>query len=436
MKEKKSKQLTTRIIIGMLLGLIVGFVCHALAPNPDAAKTIADYFSIVTDVFLRLIKMIIAPLVFSTLVSGIASMQDGTAVGRIGAKALIWFTVASLISLSLGILFVNTFQVGSSLHLSLPDLSSPAEAGPQIETSVLSLKNFIPHMFPTSFFEAMGRNEILQILVFALFFGFALSSLKDGTADTVTKFINETVQIMLKCTDYVMCITPLVVFASLASVITVQGFGVLSTYGQLVGTFFLALATLGFLMMAIGYIFLKGSIFTLIKTIKEPMVIAFSTASSEAAYTKMMQQLKHFGVDPRITGLVLPLGYSFNLCGSMIYESFAVLFIAHAYHIHITIPQQIIMLLVLMISSKGTASVARGSLVVIAATLPMFHLPQAGLLLILGVDQFLDMGRSLINIIGNGIAVSVVAKLENQLVFPETESVPTLPEATAASNGL
>jgi Na+/H+-dicarboxylate symporter len=282
-------------------------------------------------------------------------------------------------------------------------------------------------------FEAMTNNNILQILVFSIFFGFAIASLKGKQAATLVGWIDELVHVMLKLTDFVMRLAPFGVFAALASVITTQGLGVLVTYGKFIGGFYLGLAVLWVVLIAAGYVFLKGSVFTLLKLIREPILLAFSTASSEAAYPKTMEQLEKFGVKNEITGFVLPLGYSFNLDGSMMYQAFAALFIAQAYGVSLTLGQQITLLLVMMVSSKGIAGVPRASLVVVAAVLPMFGLPEAGLLLILGIDQILDMGRTATNVIGNSLATAVVAKWEGELREPrgvdEEEMLP--PEAVA-----
>ena len=410
----KTNRLTTQILAAMVLGIVVGYICNVTAPDAKTAKDIAGYFSIVTDVFLRLIKMIIAPLVFATLVGGVASMGDTKAVGRIGVKALGWFILASLISLFLGLVFVTLLRPGEALNLPLPDVG----ASTNLKTSALNLKDFITHVFPRSFFEAMAQNEILQILVFSIFFGFAIASFKDDTAKSLIKSIEELVHVMLRVTDYVMRFAPFGVFAAIASAITVQGIGVLATYGKFMGSFYFALFVLWLVLIAAGWLFLRGSVFTLLKLIREPIMLAFSTASSEAAYPKVMEQLEKFGVKDKIIGFVLPLGYSFNLDGSMMYTTFAALFIAQAYGIPMTLTQQITMLLVLMVTSKGIAGVPRASLVVIAATLPMFNLPEAGLLMIMGIDHFLDMARSATNVIGNSIATAVVAQWEGELEAP------------------
>ncbi len=416
-----SNRLTTLIMIALILGIVVGYICHLLAPNAAAAKAISGYFLIITNIFLRLIRMIIAPLVFSTLVAGIASLGDTKAVGRIAGKALGWFISASLVSLLLGMLLVNLLAPGSNLNLPRPP------AGAETHLAPLNFSDFITHIFPTSAIQAMAQNEILQILVFSVFFGFALASFKDETAKTLLNSIGELVHVMLRITDYVMRVAPLGVFAAIASVITVQGLGVLLTYGKFIGEFYFGLVLLWGLLILAGSLVLRGSMPTLLGLIREPMLVAFSTASSEAAYPRLMESLEKFGVRDRVTGFVLPLGYSFNLDGSMMYQAFASIFIAQAYNIHLSFSQQIALLLVMMVTSKGIAGVPRASLVVVAATLPMFNLPEAGLLLIMGIDQFLDMGRTATNVVGNSIATAVVATWEGEIEVPAIEAeVPVL----------
>jgi len=417
----KLNKLTTWILIAMVLGIVVGYLCNTRAPSPAAAKEIASYFSTMADIFLRLVKMIIAPLVFATLVSGIASLGDTKTVGRMGAKAMGWFLTASLVSLALGLFWANVLQPGHGLHLPLPE----AGAVTNLKTTSLNFKDFIVNVFPKSIVDAMAGNSVLQIVVFSLFFGFALSAVKNKTGQTILASIEELVHVMIKVTDYVMLFAPVGVFAAVAAAITVQGVGVLGTYGKFMSSFYLGLASLWLVLTAVGYLFLKGRIFTLLGLVKEPTIIAFSTASSEAAYPKSMEQLEKFGVKDEVSGFVLPMGYAFNLDGSMMYMTFAIIFIAQAYGVEMPLGTQLSMLLVLMVSSKGMAGVSRASLVVIAATLPMFGLPEAGLLLIMGVDVFLDMGRSATNVIGNSIATSVVAKWEGKLGqgAPEAEEV-------------
>ena len=384
------------------------------------------------DIFLRLIKMIIAPLVFSTVVAGIANTGDAKTVGRIGIKALGWFITASLVSLVLGMVFANLFEPGANLAMPLPE----AGAATSLKTGSLSLKEFIVHVFPKSFFEAMATNEILQILVFSLFLGFALTGMHHRPAVTMVKFIDEFAHVMLKLTGYVMWFAPLGVFGAVAAAITVQGIGVLATYGKFIGTFYVTLIVLWAVLIGAGFVFLGGRVFPLMKSLREPMLIAFTTASSEAAYPKVMERLDRFGVNERVTALTLPLGYSFNLDGSMVYQAFAALFIAQAYGIEMSLGTQVALLLVMMLSSKGVAGVPRASLVVVAAVLPLFGLPEAGLLLIMGIDHFLDMGRTATNVVGNGIATAVVAKWEGALgpqLAEDVDLADTPPSAESAA---
>ncbi len=422
-----SRSFSLYILIGMILGIGTGWAINAYLPTETAAQW-ADGFKVVTDIFLRLIKMIIAPLVFSTLVAGIAHMGSGSAIGRIGLRTMAWFLGASLLSLSLGIVAVTILQPGAGLNLPLP--AADAQSG--IKASALSFKDFLTHVFPKSFFEAMATNEILQILIFSCFFGFAI--VKVGKAPAITTFVTELVDVMLKVTDFVMWVAPAGVFGAVAAAITTQGLGILATYAKFIGAFYLGILILWGLLVAAGFVFLGPQVFRLMKTVREPLIVAFTTASSEAAYPKLMEQLDRFGVNPKVTALTLPLGYSFNLDGSMLYQAFAALFIAQAYGIELSFAQQLTLLLVMMVSSKGVAGVPRASLVVVAAVLPTFGLPEAGLLLIMGIDQFLDMGRTATNVIGNSIATAVVAKWEGQLGEPVADSA-TRPMGTHGAVG-
>ena len=431
----KMNRLTTMIGIAMVLGVIVGYACNTLAASPAQAKEIASYFSILTDIFLRLIKMIIAPLVFATLVAGLAGMGDSKTVGRIGAKALGWFVGASFCSLLLGLIFANLLTPGASLAVPLPEVGSAVN----LKTSALNLKDFITHVFPKNIFEAMAANEILQILVFAVFFGLALGHLHNQTARSLVCTMEEIVHVMLKVTDYVMRAAPVGVFGAVAGIITTQGLGMLSVFGKLLISFYIALAALWLVLITAGYFVLGKDVFRLLKLVRGPMLVGFSTASSESVYPKLMEQLEKFGIKNRVTSFVLPLGYSFNLDGSMIYTTFAALFVAQAYGIELSLSTQIAMLLVLMVSSKGIAGVPRASLVVVAAVLPMFNLPEAGLLLVLGIDHFLDMGRTVTNVLGNAIATAVVAKWENaidpvdEVLAESDEALPVAGEEVTAA---
>ena len=413
------KKLLKFILVAMVSGILIGWLFHSNL-SITQAENIASYFKILTDVFLRLIKMIIAPLVFATIVSGLISMGKSSSLGSITLKAMSWFIGASLISLLLGMGLANLFQPGAGMNLPIP--TAPVDVG--VTATNLSLQGFITHIFPKSFAEAMANNEILQILVFSIFFGSALAYVhhQQDEGTVIAKLIDELCRVMFRITDYVMTFSPIAVFAAIASAITLKGPKIILDYSVFIGEFYTSLFILWAIIIGVGYIFLKKDVFRLLKTVREPAVLGFATASSESAYPKLMVALEKFGVPKRITSFVLPLGYSFNLDGSMIYMSFAVLFIAQAYNIELSLSQQILMLLTLMITSKGIAGVSRASLVVIAATLSMFKLPEAGILLILAVDHFLDMGRTATNIIGNSVATAVIAKTEGNKV-EESETI-------------
>ncbi len=406
----KMNKLTAAILISMLLGILVGHLVRSLAPDAAMITSFTANITILTDIFLRLIKMIIAPLVFTTLTVGIAKMGDSKTVGRIGFKTLGWFMMASLFSLSLGLVMVTLLQPGVGLELTVPETTAPTG----IAAGAITLKDFVTHAIPKSVVEAMANNEILQIVVFSLFFGLAAASLGER-AKPVVKLLASTADIMLKVTGFVMMFAPLAVFAAIAAMVAKEGVGILSTYGTFMVQFYVSIGALWLGLIAMGAFFLRGRILHLLRMIREPALLAFSTASSEAAYPKTLERLEHFGCSKRIASFVLPMGYSFNLDGSMMYCTFATLFIAQAYGIELSFAQQITMLLLLMVTSKGMAGVPRASLVVIAATLSQFHIPEAGILLLLGIDHFLDMGRSATNVLGNAIAASVVAKTEDSL---------------------
>ncbi|MEY2942985.1 MAG: hypothetical protein RLY97_999 [Pseudomonadota bacterium] len=408
-----AKKLTRFIMLGMVLGIIVGFALNQAYPAGDPTLVaIADYLKLLPDVFLKLIKMIIAPLVLATIVTGIAGMGDSAALGRIGGKALGWFITASLISLGLGMVLVNLLQPGVGL-----ELKAAATVG-DLAVKDLSLRHFVLEIFPSSAFDAMAQNNILQILVFSLFAGVALTAIGQR-GEPLVRAAEALAELMLQITNYVMRFAPFAVFGALASVIATKGLSILITYGVLVGEFYGALLLLWAILLGIGAVFLRGKIITLIRYIRQPVLITFSTASSEAGLPRLFEQLDRFGVPRRISGFILPLGYSFNLDGSMMYMSFATLFIAQAYGIHLDFGTQILMLLTLMVSSKGIAGVPRASLVVIAATLSQFHLPVEGIALLLGIDTFLDMGRSATNIVGNAVATAVITQSEGMLEVPE-----------------
>ncbi len=413
-----AKRLTLYIMIGLIAGIILGAILHHSIADEATLTQIAGYFSIVTDLFLRLIKMIIAPLVFATLVAGIVHMGDTSALGRIGLRTMTWFIGATLVSLTLGLILVNLLQPGvGNVALTLP----PTDATADIAKGSINLKEFITHLVPKSIIEAMANNEILPIVVFSVFFGVAMTAVGEKAA-ALTKGIDALVEVMLQVTNFVMRAAPIAVFAAMASAVTAKGLGILLTFGKFIGSFYLGLATLWLVLLLAGALVLGGRIKDLVKAIREPILLAFSTASSEAAYPRTLEALEEFGVPPRIASFVLPLGYSFNLDGSMMYMTFATLFIAQLYGIDLSAGQQITMVLILMITSKGMAGVPRASLVVISAVMGQFNIPEAGLVLILAVDQFLDMGRSGTNVVGNAVATAVVAKWEGVLQAKSTPS--------------
>jgi len=408
----KSSRMTTYILIAMVLGIAAGGVVHDQFALPATQKLFAGYVSIGSTIFLRLIKMIIAPLVFSTLVVGIGHMSDAGTVGRVGGKAMLWFVSASLVSLTLGLILVNLFEPGVGIHKVVSGVSSGVDA------HAMTLDGFIKHVFPDSALRPMVDNEILQIVVFSIFFGVACAAIGER-AKLVLEAIEGLSHIILRVTGYVMKLAPLAVFCAMAATIATNGLGILLNYAKFMGEFYFGLVCLWLVLVLAGFLILGPSVKRLVLLVREPFLLAFSTASSEAAYPKMLEQLAKFPVSRNISSFVLPLGYSFNLDGTMMYCTFASIFIAQAYDIPLSAGTQIAMLLTLMLTSKGVAGVPRASLVVIAATLSQFSLPEEGLLLLLGIDTFLDMGRSATNVIGNSLATAVVAKWEGQLIADE-----------------
>jgi Na+/H+-dicarboxylate symporter len=415
-----TKRLTQYILIALVIGIVAGYVVNSSFSASAAA--FADRVELLPFAFLRLIKMIIAPLVFSTLVVGIAKMGDIRTVGRVGGKALGWFLFASLLSLTLGLILVQTLEPGKVMQLQVPE--AVAAAGSGVQGGALTLKGFIEHLIPTSMADAMSRNEILQIVVFSLFFGVAMAALGER-GRVVVDVLDSVSHIMLKVTGYVMLFAPLAVFGALAGIVAREGLEIIGVYGIFMGEFYLGLILLWVLLITLGGLIIGPRIVRLIRRVREPTILAFSTASSEAAYPKTLEELERFGCSNRVASFVLPLGYSFNLDGSMMYCTFAVMFIAQVYGIELSFGQQLMMVAILMLTSKGMAGVPRASLVVIAATLSQFNIPEVGLLLLLGVDHFLDMGRSATNVIGNSIATAVVSKWEGELrTESEVEATP------------
>jgi Na+/H+-dicarboxylate symporter len=420
-----AKRLTTYILIGLVLGLITGWAINAgfggANATPAQAATLAaitKWFGLVTTIFLSLIKMIIAPLVFGTLVVGIAHMGDTGALGRVGIKSLAWFVGASLMSLTLGLILVHLLQPGVGVNMPLP----PANASAGIDKAAFDPIKIISHIFPTSIIDSMANNDILQIVVFAVFFGVAITAVGEP-ARPLVRAAEALTKVMLQVTDYVMRFAPIAVFSAVAGALVQRGPEVIGKLGYFMLCVYIGLVLLWLLLGLLAFLIMGRRAFSLFRYIREPALVAFSAASSEAAFPRTLEALDRFGVPPKISSFVLPLGYSFNLDGSMMYMTFASLFIAQAYGIHLDLGTQIAMLLTLMITSKGIAGVPRASLVVIAANLNHFGLPEAGLLLVLAVDHFLDMGRSATNVIGNAVAAAVVARWEGQLDEPQPPEI-------------
>ncbi|MCC7299103.1 MAG: dicarboxylate/amino acid:cation symporter [Bacteroidia bacterium] len=410
---KGNSKLTIYIIVAMLLGIALGeWVHHYYKDDGTTIETFSKNIKLLTTIFLRLVQMIIAPLVFFTLVAGIAKMGDLKALGRVGGKSMIWFISASLISLLLGLTLVNFFEPGVGANNLSTDAASAAEM--LEKTKGFSMKNFIEHVFPKSVIEAMATNEILQLVVFSIFFGIALTAFGEK-GKPIVKMFDLLGHVMLKVVGYVMWFAPIGVFGGVAAIFATSGSSILSVYGKYLGSFYLGLILLWILMLGVGYIILRKRLFTLLRRIESPLLIAFSTTSSEAVFPKLTEELERFGCKDRIVSFVLPLGYSFNLDGSMMYMTFASIFIAQFYNVPLDLGQQLTMLLVLMLTSKGIAGVPRASLVVVTATCAMFNIPPEGIALILPIDHFCDMGRSMTNVLGNALATSAVSKWEGEL---------------------
>ncbi len=394
----KLPSLTTQIVIGLALGIALG------ARWPDAGLAVKP----LADAFLRLIKMIIAPLIFSTLVVGIAGAGDLKSLGRIGLKAMIYFEVATTIALGIGLVLANVFKPGVGLGLPLAGDTSAVAAFARNQQTAWDL--FL-HLFPTSVVDAMARGDILQVVVFSMFFGAALSALGQQ-GKPVVAVLDSLAQVMFRVTAYVMKLAPIGVFAAMAATVGGRGVGILISLGKLVALMYIGLS-LFVLIVVFGVSKLIGvSFLRFIRTIREPFLIAFTTASSEAALPKAMEVMERFGVPERIVAFVIPLGYSFNLDGATLYLSLTSVFVAQLAGVQMSLGQQVVMMLTLMLASKGVAGIPRGSLVVLAATLSQLNLPLEGAAILLGIDQIMDMGRTAVNVMGNCIAAAVVARWE------------------------
>ncbi len=414
---KGQNKLFIAIVIALIAGVIMGGVVHL--QFPDSAEGFSKNIKLLGTIFIRLVQMIIAPLVFTTLVVGIAKMSDIKMIGRVGTKAMLWFITASLVSLFIGLIFVNWLEPGLVMQLDKPAADAAGEV--VAHSQGLSLEEFVKHVIPKSLFEAFATNEVLQIGVFSIMFGVALANMGEQYTQPVVRALDICAHAILKMVGYIMWFAPLGVLGAIAAVVATNGFEIFKVYAIYLRDFFLALAVLWLALCVVGYFILGNRLFDLLRRIKEPLLIAFSTTSSEAVFPKLVEELERFGCNNRIVSFILPLGYSFNLDGSMMYMTFASIFIAQIYGIDMSLGQQIIMLLVLMLTSKGIAGVPRASLVIIVATCTMFGIPPEGIALILPIDHFCDMGRSMTNVLGNALATSAVSKWEGQLEGGSTE---------------
>lgn len=410
----QKSRLTLYIMIAMLLGIVVGYFIHQNASD-TFIKDFSPKIKLLTTIFLRMVQMIIAPLVFATLVVGIAKLGDLKTVGRVGGKAMLWFITASLVSLLLGLLLVNLTKPGVGVNLGNTDAEGVKDL--VSKSQEFSLAKFVEHVVPRSVLESMATNEILQLVVFSIFFGIALTAV-GKMGEPLVKALDSLTHVMLKMVGYIMKLAPVGVFGAMCGVIAMKGLGILATYAYYIESFYLGLLVLWLVLLLVGYSFLRNRLKVLLKRISNPMAIAFSTASSEAVLPKLIEEMERFGCNNKIVSFVLPLGYSFNLDGSMMYMTFASMFIAQAYNITgVTgdVATQITMLLVFMLTSKGIAGVPRASLVVVLATCGMFNIPPEGIGLILAIDVFCDMGRTMTNVLGNALATAAVSKWEGQL---------------------
>ena len=396
--------LTTQILIGLVLGGVLGYI------SPDWGNKV--YF--LRDIFLNLIKSIIAPLVFSTLVVGIAGGGDLKKVGRMGVKALLYFEVVTTIALFIGLAVVNIIKPGYRVSLA----ANAAEVGQQLgQAHPKTLVETLVHIFPASIVDAMVRGDVLQIVAFSVLFAMAVSAM-GAKGQPILNFCESLSQVMFKFTGYVMMFAPVGVGAAMAHTVGTKGLGVLLNLAKLIGSLYLALVIFVVVVLGAVAIIARIPIKQFLKAVREPFVIAFATTSSESALPKAMEAMERLGVPARIVGFVMPTGYSFNLDGTTLYLAMASVFVAQAAETvtgqHMGLGQQLVMMLTLMLTSKGVAAVPRAALVILLATLHTFNLPIEGVAIIFGIDELMDMGRTSVNVLGNCMATAVVARWEGE----------------------
>ncbi len=399
---KSSKKLTLYIFIALISGIVVGWLF------PD----IAVKFKPLGELFLRMVKMIIAPLIFATLTVGIAGHGDVKNLGKIGLKTIIYFEIATTIALILGLVMANILKPGAGFNIDLNTVSTAAVEQMQNVQSTRSLTQMLVDAVPVSVVDSMARGDLLQIVVFAIFFALAVCAV-GPKARPVLEFLQSTCDVMFKFTEYVMKFAPIGVFGAISATIGQNGIGILKSYAKLIGITYLSLVVFVIIVLVVACKIIKVSFRGILKAIKDPALIAFTTASSEAALPKAMEQMEKFGVPKSIVSFVMPMGYTFNLDGSTLYLTLATLFCAQIAGINLSLEQQLMIMFTLMLTSKGIAGVPRVSLVILTGTLTGFNLPIVGVAVLLGIDQILDMGRTTVNLIGNCVATTVVAKWEN-----------------------
>lgn len=407
----KRVSLSAWIIVAMFVGIFLGW----WFPGPS------QHLQVVSTIFLHLIKCIIAPLIFSTLVVGIAGHTDDMrAVGRLAFRSIIYFEAVTTLALFVGLGAVNLIQPGAGVHL-----DATSDTGKQLAATKITFEGVIEHLAPQSFFDSAARNDVLQVVIFAILFAVALARVKGQPRQTMLSFCESLSEVMFKFTGLVMCFAPFGVGAAVAYTIGVHGISVIFALGKLVLTLYGALAVFFLFVFVPILLVAKIPVIAFFKTVREPALLAFSTASSEAALPDALRLMEKFGVPKRIVAFVLPTGYSFNLDGSTLYLAVAAIFVAQAAGIQLTFGQQLPILLTLMLTSKGVAAVPRASLVILSGTLATFGLPLEGVAVILGVDAFLDMARTSTNLVGNCLASAVMARWEGELKAPQPDTVTT-----------
>ncbi|WP_371361808.1 Proton/glutamate-aspartate symporter [Sporomusa rhizae] len=399
-EKKKGAGLTTQIFLALILGVIFGYTFPTQA---QALKPIGD-------MFIRMIKMIVVPLIFGSLIMGIAGTGDFKKLGRLGGKALIWFEVATTLALIVGLVVVNVFQPGVGLSLPTGDASAATGAAKKSIDMVQMMVNIVP----TNVIDAAARGDMLQIILFACFFGVAAAGV-GAKGEIVIKFATSITEIMFKVTGYVMKCAPIGIFALIAYTVGKFGLAMVIPLAKLIGSLYFAVIFFLTIVLVVATLVTRVNFFHVVRALKEPLLISYSTAASEAALPVAMEKLEKFGVPKHIVTFVLPTGYTFNLDGSTLYSSLAVVFIAQMYNIDFPLSTQLLMMVTLMLSTKGIAAVPGASIIVIAATASAFGLPVEGISIILGVDRIMDMARTTCNVFGNCIATIVVARWEKEL---------------------